>query len=1011
MRKCLLMFLAVRLFYGCWLLAGGLMKSVAAAVSTNAPNYFMRVWQVESGLPQNKVSAIWQTRDGYLWVGTYSGLARFDGIRFTVFDTKNTPGLCSSRIACLFEGHDGALWIGHDNGAVTVCREGKFQPVEIRAAWSSRKIYGIAEDEARDVWLLNEAGLLARVRDGLVLSPQAGTALRLLNFARSPGGSIWVARDGCLSVLEQGRLRVIPLEEPVANTYVQGICASHGGGLWVSSNARLRKWQDGQWIEDMGVAPWDMVPLTGMTEARDGTLIAATPNTGIFMLFPRTGETPLHLNRFNGFQADWILSLAEDREGNFWVGSGGNGLIAMRRSHLQTFEPPDRWRGRALLSVCPTGKGELWIGTEGTGVYRYQNGDWKNFGYTNFNGNSFVWSVAEDVAGRLWVGTWGEGLFLREGEHFKTAPGLEGFTVPITALLAARDGGLWLGTAAGLLRYKDGKTNWFTGAAGKSLRDVRTIAEDGQGAVWFGTAGNGLACLEKDRLRHFSQTNGLASDYIECLRFDDEGALWIGTFGGGLVRLKHGVFSVIDRPQGLPNSVIGHIEDDGHGYFWMSSHGGIIRASKAGLNACADGKVSAVRFLTYGVHDGLPTIECAEGLQPAGGQTPDGRLWFPTSKGLVAVTPNKVSVNPLPPLMAVEEWLVDGQLVTNRAPPLQIEPGRQHLEFHYTALSFAAPEKVRFKHRIEGLEKDWVDAGTRRTVTYSFLPPGDYTFRVIASNNDGIWNEAGLALPFVMLPYFWQTWWFRLLIGAAAVALSGGLAWFATRRRMRRKLELLERQRAVENERARIAHDINDDLGAQLTSITMLSESARGQLDNPPQALDELNEIYATAREATRAMDEIVWAVNPKHDSMESLASYLEKFAIDFLRAAGIRCRLEIPRDLPAWRLTSEARHNLFLAYKEALNNVAKHAAASEVRISLALEGTSLSLLIEDNGHGFYLPDSAGPTSEAEPSAEGNGLDNMRRRVQEIGGCFEINSAPGKGTRVKFQLPLLPPAG
>ena len=257
----------------------------------------------------------------------------------------------------------------------------------------------------------------------------------------------------------------------------------------------------------------------------------------------------------------------------------------------------------------------------------------------------------------------------------------------------------------GTARYQNGLTNWPAGVDTESLRDVRTIAEDGQGAVWFGTAGNGLGCLKSGRLRQFRQNDGLSSDSINCLHFDEAGALWVGTSGGGLCRLKHGIFSVIDRDQGLPDSVIGDIEDDGNGYFWMSSHGGIIRAAKSELNDCADGKFREVHCLSYGVNDGLPTIECLEGMQPAGGKTPDGRLWFPTRKGLVAVNPNDVRINQLPPPVVLEELLVDGHPVTNAASPLRIPPGRNRLEFHYTGLSFVAPEKVRFKYRIERWKK------------------------------------------------------------------------------------------------------------------------------------------------------------------------------------------------------------------------------------------------------------------------------------------------------------------
>jgi signal transduction histidine kinase len=537
---------------------------------------------------------------------------------------------------------------------------------------------------------------------------------------------------------------------------------------------------------------------------------------------------------------------------------------------------------------------------------------------------------------------------------------------------------------------------------------VRAIAEDKQGKVWLGMAGNGLASLQNQDVRQFNKTDGLSSDFIECLHFGDDGTLWIGTFGGGLNRFKDGHFTVINRNQGLPNSAIGDIEADGRGFFWISSYGGIIRVSEAELNRCADGEIKAVNCLTFGINDGLPTLECSEGLQPAGCKTADGRLWFPTSKGLVSIDPANVKFNPLPPPVAIEEMRVDDRPFVNEAPgaaPFKIPPGRHRFDFQYTALSFIAPEKVRFKYRLNGFDNDWVDAGTKRLAVYNYLAPGEYSFQVIACNNDNVWSEPGVSLAFNVLPYFWQTTWFRGLALTALVTVSGGLVWFDTRRRMRHKLERIERQRDIEHERARISQDIHDDLGAHLTRITMLSESARGQLDSPAQTVAELNQIYDTARELTRSMDEIVWAVNPKHDTLESLTSYLEKFAQDLLATAGIRCRLDMPEQFPSWRLTAEVRHNVFLAFKAALHNVVRHARASEVRIVLMLGNPSFELTIADDGCGFTRHHEGKPTDSIDRFSSGNGLENMYRRLHEIGGDCEIQTAPGRGTKVIFTLP------
>jgi signal transduction histidine kinase len=444
----------------------------------------------------------------------------------------------------------------------------------------------------------------------------------------------------------------------------------------------------------------------------------------------------------------------------------------------------------------------------------------------------------------------------------------------------------------------------------------------------------------------------------------------------------------------------------------MGSHRGVLRASKADLNRCADGQSRTVRFQSYGKAEGLASLVCSGGFEPGACRTADGLLWFPTLKGLAIIDPVNVTTNPVAPPVVIEELMVDGDPIefsrnafASGVAPVQIGPGKQSFEIRFTGLSFAAPEKVLFKYKLDGLERAWVDAGTKRFAQYSYLPPGDYAFHVMACNNDEVWNENGAALAFTVLPWFWQTWLFRLAAVATGAGLVGGSALWIGRRRVRARLAQLERQQAVERERARIARDIHDDLGASLTRITLLSQTVRAELEGQQQAAADLDQIYGTARELTRAMDEIVWAVNPRHDSLDSLVTYLGRFAQNFLSAAGLRCRLDVPLHLPAWPLTAEIRHNAFLAFKEALHNAVKHARASEVRISLELSSEGFVLIVGDNGCGFELNGFKDGTALSERITRlggGNGLVNMRKRLEEIGGRCDWDTAPGEGTRVKL---------
>ena len=958
------------------------------------------VWLREDGLPQSAVSAVTQTRDGYIWVGTYNGLARFDGARFVNYDSINTPGMANSRITCLFEAPDGALWIGCDGGEVTRYWNGRFEPVAGEPRGRTRSVVSIGSDASGDLWLLNEEGVLWRMRDGQTLTPEAGALSDSADMARSGDGTIWILRSGRVSVLRDGQLQALRFDAAAQNTKVLGIGAGGDGGLWVIADYnRVAKWKDGAWHEPRRLGP-AMGKGCQLEEIGNGILAAAW-DRGLVLVFPDGRIEPFDLN--SGLPSDWVRAIYGDHEGNLWVGTGF-GLALIRECNVRAVAPPGGWQGRCVLSVSSDRDGALWVGTEGAGVYRYQDGKWRNYSAADGLSNNYVWCVMPDAGGRLWAGTWGGGLFVKTGDRFERAPGLESDYTPMLALMPEGDGAFWAGTREGPMYYREGKATWFRGRDPDIRNDVRTVARAADGTVWFGTTGRGLLHLKGEDLENFRKADGLPTDCIRCLHPDGD-ALWIGTFGGGLCRLRDGRFVTIGRKQGLPDSIIYAIEDDGRGFFWMSSCTGIIRVSKEELDRCADGKTNVVHCLNFGISDGMPTLECSGGFQPASCKTPDGLLWFPTRRGLVKVDPADIQFNPLPPRVQIEELLVDNQMVGEWpaiGSDLKIAPGARRWEFRYTALSFADPEGVRFQCRLDGVDSGWINVGARRTANYNHLSPGKYTFRVIACNSNGVWNRRGAELAFTVLPYFWQTLWFRALAFTGVVAAASGTAWYGTRRRMRRKLELLERQRAVERERTRIARDIHDDLGASLTRINLLNQSASRGVGGPAQVAEDLGRIGDTVRESMRTMDEIVWAVDPKHDTLDSLASYLGKVAADLLKVAGIRCRLDFPTRLPPWPLATEVRHNLFLAFKEALHNVIKHSGASEAAISLEADPAGFAFIVQDNGRGF---DAAGCETKIVDGG-GHGLPNMRRRLRGIGGHAEIQSERGRGTRIKLSMKM-----
>ena len=443
----------------------------------------------------------------------------------------------------------------------------------------------------------------------------------------------------------------------------------------------------------------------------------------------------------------------------------------------------------------------------------------------------------------------------------------------------------------------------------------------------------------------------------------------------------------------------------------MTCSKGVFRVRKSDFEKLDRREIEGVASLVYGRNDGMKSPQCNGSGKPSIWKSGDGRLWFPTSKGLVVVDPQSVGSDGKPPAVFIETVTADAKTVEDgrttvagaafvlgsRSTPLRIAPGHGELEFQYTAIDYPAPEKVQFKYRLAGVDSGWVNAGVRRTAYYTHLTPSTYQFEVRACNRDGVWNQTGATIAVILLPHYWQTWWFRTMLLSAVVGGLSGSALYGIRRRIQRKLAILERQQAVEKERGRIAKDMHDQIGAGLTQIGLLGEFVRRDAGKNGGAKSNAEKICAMARELAQTVDEIVWTVNPRNDTLNKLGAYLAAYAEDFFQSTPIRCRLDIPPGLSAHPVSAELRHNLFLTIKEALNNIIKHSHATEARLHLAVTGDGIELVVQDNGVGFSIDGVA---------ASRNGLSNMRERVAEAGGQLEIVSSPNNGTRISLRIPM-----
>lgn len=530
---------------------------------------------------------------------------------------------------------------------------------------------------------------------------------------------------------------------------------------------------------------------------------------------------------------------------------------------------------------------------------------------------------------------------------------------------------------------------------------MRALIESPDGVVWCGADDGTLYRCETNRVRAYRPEDEIGGRPIWSLLAETNGVVWAGTSRGGLLRFKDGKFTRFSAKEGLPMNAISQLLEDNQGRLWLGTHQGICCVAKSRLEACANGLADTVDVVTY--LDSSPALECSDEYQPDCWRARDGRLWFATVNGVVSVNPEKVITSSLPPPVVIEEFLVDGEPAKLDGGKIVVPPGHKEFDFQFTALTFNAPDRARFRYRLDKFDNDWVESDTKRSAHYGHLSPNTYRFHIIACNSDGVWNKTGASVEFTVRPYFYQTRSFLivmslLVLGGVAAAVRS----IATRK-YRFELARLAQQHAVERDRSRIAKDIHDDIGAGLTQITLLSELARRE---PGQADAQLDRISDAARDLTRAMDEIVWAVDPQHDTLASLMDYISAYAEDFLRTANIRCRIDLPAALPAMQVDAELRYNLFLALKESLNNVVKHSGASEVWLRLQLNPKSFTLIVEDNGRGFKAVNGHTTSVSTERFSSGSGLLNLKKRLESVGGQCVVQSSSGEGTRVEMNVSL-----
>jgi signal transduction histidine kinase/ligand-binding sensor domain-containing protein/CheY-like chemotaxis protein/HPt (histidine-containing phosphotransfer) domain-containing protein len=732
--------------------------------------YVLDNWQIPQGLPQSSAQAIARTPDGYLWVGTQEGLARFDGVRFTVFDHGNESAIPDKHISVLYVDTTGRLWIGTRAG-IAEYEHGHFNAVSVVPTLAHAYVRAITQGKQGRIWVGTESGLFG-IGDGTAVSFDSASGLpdnRIRALLEDRDGVLWVGTaEGSLR-FDGNRFEYLIF----GGTAAEQITALHQdmqGTVWLGTdNGSLYRYTEGRFTLVAGAGRLGSI-VRDLTTDRDGNLWIATHGAGLV----RWRDGNFSVLSTNQFAATELSALLEDEEGSLWVGSRGEGLLRLRDGKFVSAGEPEGLQGNLTWTITPRSDGGVWVGSD-RGLSSYVDGSFQHIAAPHGQDNVRVRAIVEDHVHALWVGTQGAGAYRidqRGTTVFDNSRGLAGNTV--IAMFEDRQGRIWVGSNQGLDLIDHGVVSSQQSLLPDSNRSaVHLIYEDLTGRLWVGTETRGLFVIGPGGTQHFGAADGLPSDYVIAIHEDERGTIWLGTTDGLAVWRGGKLVSLAQIGSPLRETILQILEDKSH-RFWLTTNRGLMSVPRADLDTLADGTNKSPEFNIYGLADGLRSAEFAGGNTSAGCQTPDGMLWFPSIRGIVRVDPEHIRLNAVPPVVQIERVSVDG-VPLNLSGEIDVKPGQEKWEFQYTASSLLVPERTRFKYRLVGFDKGWIDAGIRRTAYYTHLPPGSYTFEVTAANNDGVVSTQGAELRFRLEPRFFQTWWFRLLATLSILAAAAAL--------------------------------------------------------------------------------------------------------------------------------------------------------------------------------------------------------------------------------------------
>ncbi|MGA3190064.1 MAG: two-component regulator propeller domain-containing protein [Bryobacteraceae bacterium] len=949
--------------------------------SRTLTQYVHRVWQTQQGLPEGTIYSIVQTHDGHLWLGTQTGLNRFDGVRFDTIPPD--------------------VWI--------------------RAA---------VEDSHHTLWIAtNESGLYGLAGGSITHygSREGLPAESVACVATAGNGDIWACTANGVARIRNGKLTTFSTAQGLGNNNVRAACEAGDGTLWVADDQNLNAW-DGSKFTAHKPAKLPADASIRALQCSGDTLWVGT--TAGLLEITRTGER--FYTSKDGLADSRVLCLAMSREGSLWIGTR-NGFSRLREGEIESYRPQDGLSQSTVYSMFEDREGSLWVGTK-NGLNQFFSG--RGLPYTMNEGlpSNDTGPILQDRNGDIWVGTLGAGLARFDGKRFEVMTNKQGLaTNTISTLAEERDGSLWVGTTAGADRLKGGRIEArYSTAQGLPSANIRAlfvsregalwagtekgpavfshgafsvprnipaelhgsiaaINEDAQGRVFLATEQEGLFLYENGATHELLQDGASIRD-VDALFADSDGLMWIGTKGGGLRLLDHGKMTTFWVRDGMfDNEIYGIIRDDQHDdqdRLWMACSKGLFSVNRSELLKFAAGKLKKVVSAPFSPTDALRTIECRSGVQPGAVRMQDGRLWFSTIRGLFVFDPKHMQWNVPAPPVVIEETTVNGEREEPRA-IAAIAPGLKNLEFTYSGLSFLQPTRITFRYILEGFDKHWIDAGMRREAFYTNLPPGPYVFRVAACNSDGVCNETGASVTFSLAPHFYQRAWF-LPLCAAALCLAGWMIYQLRIHRLREQFNL------ILTERSRIARELHDTLIQGLSGITMEMQALAGRL-RAPEERATLEDIVRDAGTCLRETRRSVAGLRSVQGPDSGLAPAIAQAAKEITEAKNVRLKLKLEKS--PTELSPEVQYNLLRIASEAVNNSVKHSGAKVIEIALSCDADMLQLSVKDDGCGFSRENGNGRPGHY-------GLIGMKERAAQIGAEISLASEPGRGTTVSVLLPI-----